>query len=71
MKTCSQIIQSLSQQKAGRARSSPKAKAVPTEVDNEHEEERMKTKPVQARYIRGPPLTKPQVPQVRSETTPY
>ncbi|XP_045926462.1 serine/threonine-protein kinase VRK1-like isoform X1 [Micropterus dolomieu] len=47
------------EKKAGRARGSSKPKAVPTEVDHEQEEER-KTKPVPARYVRGPTPTKPQ-----------
>ncbi|XP_044069912.1 serine/threonine-protein kinase VRK2 isoform X3 [Siniperca chuatsi] len=46
------------EKKAGRARGSSKPKAVPTEADDEQEE--MNTKPAPARYIRGPPLTKPQ-----------
>ena len=55
------------QQKPGRPRGS-KAKPAPPKVedddddyDSEEEEEReMKTKPVDARYIRGPPITKSQ-----------
>lgn len=62
------IIQPPSQQKAGRARGSSKPKAAAAEVDDEQEEE-MKSKPVPARYIRGPPLSEPQSQQVRSETT--
>ncbi|KAK5881989.1 hypothetical protein CesoFtcFv8_020624 [Champsocephalus esox] len=47
------------EKKAGRVKRPPKAKAVPAEVED-NEEEEMKAKPVPARYIRGPPLTKPQ-----------
>ncbi|XP_036979004.1 serine/threonine-protein kinase VRK2 isoform X2 [Acanthopagrus latus] len=48
--------------KPGRARGKPKAKAVPREEDDEQEKE-MKSKPVLPRYIRGPPITKPQTQQ--------
>lgn len=60
------------QQKAGRVRGPSKAKPAAAEVEedeDEEEEEEMKPKPVAARYIRGPPLTKPQSHQGSSETT--
>ncbi|XP_013876946.1 serine/threonine-protein kinase VRK2 isoform X2 [Austrofundulus limnaeus] len=44
--------------KAGAARGGTKAKLRPAEVDDV-DSDRRKTKPVQARYIRGPPITKP------------
>ncbi|XP_034754310.1 serine/threonine-protein kinase VRK2-like isoform X2 [Etheostoma cragini] len=47
------------EKKAGRARGPPRAKVVNTELDDEQEDE-TKSKPVQARYIRGPPRPKPQ-----------
>ncbi|XP_032384398.1 LOW QUALITY PROTEIN: serine/threonine-protein kinase VRK2 [Etheostoma spectabile] len=46
--------------KAGRARGPPRAKVVNTELDDEQEEETMRSKPVQARYIRGPPRPRTQ-----------
>uniref|UniRef100_UPI003AB0FCBD serine/threonine-protein kinase VRK2 isoform X1 n=2 Tax=Centroberyx gerrardi TaxID=166262 RepID=UPI003AB0FCBD len=49
--------------KAERARGSSKPKPVAVEVGDEGEKEEMKPKPVPARYIRGPPLTKPQSQQ--------
>ncbi|XP_059215391.1 serine/threonine-protein kinase VRK1-like [Centropristis striata] len=45
--------------KAGRAKRPSKAKAAAKEVKDE-EEEKVKPKPVEARYVRGPPLSKPQ-----------
>ncbi|XP_041645178.1 serine/threonine-protein kinase VRK1-like [Cheilinus undulatus] len=51
------------EKKAGRAKGPSKAKAAAAEVDEEQKEERRKSKPVPARYIRGPPITKPQPQQ--------
>lgn len=54
--------------KAGRARGPSKAKAAATEVDDgdddgDDDEEETKPKPVASRYIRGPPIAKPQAQQ--------
>ncbi|KAI3363581.1 hypothetical protein L3Q82_011592, partial [Scortum barcoo] len=57
------------EKKAGRARGPSKPKAAVTEVDDEQEEE-TKSKPVPARYIRGPPLTKPESQQNKDEDPP-
>ncbi|KAL3049938.1 hypothetical protein OYC64_012075 [Pagothenia borchgrevinki] len=57
------------EKKAGRVKRPPKAKAVPAEVEDDEEEE-MKAKPVPARYIRGPPLTKPQAQSPEVEDVP-
>lgn len=54
------LKRNVSLQDAGRARSS---KATPTAGVEEHKE-KLKSKPVQARYTRGPPLAKPQAQQV-------
>ncbi|XP_068583766.1 serine/threonine-protein kinase VRK2 isoform X2 [Cebidichthys violaceus] len=55
---------------AGRARGPSKAKAVATELDEEEEEEEVKAKPVQPRYIRGPPLTTAQSQQKEGGVSP-
>lgn len=52
----------IKEKKAGRAKGPSKGKAAAAEVDEE-QEERRKSKPVPARYIRGPPITKPQPQQ--------
>ncbi|XP_062286944.1 serine/threonine-protein kinase VRK1-like [Scomber scombrus] len=64
--------------KPGRPRGTSKAKPAPPKMeddddyDSEEEEEReMKTKPVDSRYIRGPPITKPQSQKGSSEKTSY
>lgn len=57
----------LCQQEPQRIRTSPKFEAM--EVDEK--DEKMKTKPVPACYIRGPPLSQPQVAQVSIMTLSY
>ncbi|KAM9344734.1 serine/threonine-protein kinase VRK1-like isoform 1-T2 [Symphorus nematophorus] len=58
------------EKKAGRGRGASKAKHVPMEVDDEPEEVTMKPKPVPARYVRGPPLTKRHAQQREDEGRP-
>ncbi|CAJ1067004.1 serine/threonine-protein kinase VRK1-like [Xyrichtys novacula] len=53
----------MKEKKAGRARRPSKAKTAATEEDEDKEEEKRKSKPVPARYLRGPPPSKPQAPQ--------
>lgn len=63
MKKTSENLQ-LCEQGPERPATSPKAEPMDTEKDE------MRTRPVPARYIRGPPLSKPQGAEVSCEATP-
>lgn len=55
----------LCEQGPERATTSPKAEPMDTE-----EKDEIRTRPLPARYIRGPPLSKPQGAKVSCEATP-
>ncbi|XP_060896796.1 serine/threonine-protein kinase VRK2 [Labrus mixtus] len=58
------------EKEVGGARGASKVKAAATEVDEEPEEEKRKSKPVPARNTRGPPITKPQSQQEDDDALP-